>query len=83
MVRSWSSPAAIEAGEGRQRQAVNHHCLDCCAEADVGTAGIYEYTPLMKFSSYEPAIGPLRLPKHGPYQIGLYREGKAVAERAL
>ena len=30
----WSgrgpAPPAIEAGEVRQRQAVNHHCLDCC-----------------------------------------------------
>src|ERR1700691_5250572 len=30
----WSgcapAPPAMEAREGRQRQAVNHHCLDCC-----------------------------------------------------
>ena len=31
---------------------------------------------VIKFISYEPAIGPLRLPTHGPHPDWRYQEGK-------
>jgi protein gp37 len=37
---------------------------------------------LIKFISYEPALGPLQLTKHGPFQTGLYRAVKAAAGHA-
>jgi protein gp37 len=37
----------------------------------------------IKFISYEPALGPLRLPAQGLTQTGSYRVGKAVGMRDL
>jgi protein gp37 len=43
--------------------------------------GILQRIPaVVRFISYEPALGPLRLPKQALYQTGLYQAAKVAVE---
>jgi hypothetical protein len=59
----WSgrgpAPPAIEAGEGRQRQAVNHHCLDCCDAYPTSGLGHLRLKRDVRVTSAYPSISDM------------------------